>query len=387
MVKTSGGACSDQKNVYEIFLIIGDDGVDTPFFGYLGGNTVTVAQLKGSALDGTLTLRYPYSDPERAEGNTIKFEIEGPVLNGELRDRHLEATVKECNFDLARIKLVQSEDNFAATEIYQRLSLEYEAQLTRSKAMAITRTAATPEAVRLFEKALELADKLYSSQPARLYPYLTSLANAYMRTGQHQEFINLYKARINSINDEAVRNIFDHYQIRSLNQTGRAALGRGEYQAALDNFSQALQIDYKNKDSIAATMSALVRSGRHDEAITFLEKTELRLDSEPDRKDVREAIALVQYQKAKKEEKDGLALDALRDLRKAISLDPGTSYYLIALARWLHKTGQYSEADTVLKRGIELFKDDEPSSKDLIEAREKLRLTEIILAKIRRAGF
>jgi tetratricopeptide (TPR) repeat protein len=207
-----------------------------------------------------------------------------------------------------------------------------------------------------------------------------------MRSGQYLEFAHLYAARIPTLSDEGVRQIFSHHQIRSLLQIGRAALGREDYQTALDNFRQALHINYKNKDAIAATMSALVRSGRHDEAIRFLEDTELKLDSEPDRKDVREAIALVAYQKARKEQKSGQAVEAERDLRKAISLDPGTTHYLVVLARWLHKAGKYPEADAVLKRGIESFKD-ESRRNELTEAREKLRMTEIILVKIRKAGI
>jgi tetratricopeptide (TPR) repeat protein len=307
------------------------------------------------------------------------------VMRGELHDRHLDASVDDCNFDFARVKLIQIENEQVATEAYQHLSLQYEAQLARSTAISISRSGAHSEAVPVFENALALADKLYPPDSVRLHPYLTSLANSYMRTGQYLEFAHLYAARIPSLSDEGVRQIFGHHQIRSLVQIGRSALVREDYQTALDHFRQALKIDYKNKDAIAATMSALVRSGRHDEAIKFLEETEQKLDSEPDRKDVREAIALVAYQKARKALKAGQATEAERDLRKAISLDPGTAYYLVVLSRWLHKAGKYPEADAVLKRGIESFKD-EHRRLELTEAREKLRLTERILAKIRRAG-
>lgn len=383
VVATSGRACAGHKTSHHISLVIGSDDAQEPVFGYVGGDTVTVGQLRGSL--GALSLRYPYADADRAEGHAMRVEISGTTLRGELRDRHLDAAVDDCNFDLARVKLVQTDNEEAASVAYQRLALLYEAQLVRSTALSISRTGAHSEAVHVFEKALALADKLYPPDSVRLHPYLTSMANSYMRTGKYPEFGRLYAARINSLSDEAVRDIFGHHQIRSLLQIGRAALGREEYQTALDNFRQALMINYKNKDAIAATMSALVRSGRHDEAILFLEETEQKLDSEPDRKDVREAIALVAYQKARKEQKAGRTAEAERDLRKAISLDPGTTYYLVVLARWTHKAGKYQEADTILRRGIDSFKD-EPRRRELIEAREKLRLTEMILAKIRRAG-
>lgn len=384
VVTTSGKACAGRKGNHTISLVIGSDDSNETVFGYVGGETVTVGQLRGST-SGTLSLRYPYPDAERAEGHNMRVEISASTLRGELRDRHLDAAVDDCNFDLARVKLVLTDNDEAAHATYQRLSRLYEAKLTRSTALYISRTGAHAEAVHIFERALSLADKLYPPDSAQLIPYLTGLANSYMRTGRYLDFSNLYNSRKDSLNDEAERLIFSHHQIRSLLQAGRAALGREDYQTALDNFRQALHIDYKNKDAIAATMSLLVRSGRHDEAIAFLEQTEKKLDSEPDRKDVREAIAVVEYQKAKKEQKAGRTAEAERSLRKAIKLDPGTAYYLVVLARWVHKTGKYSEADAILKRGLDSFKD-EPRRQELTEARDKLRQTEMILAKIRRAG-
>ena len=384
VVTTSGKACAGRKGNHAISLVIGSADAQDTVFGYAGGDTVTVGQLRGRS-PGTLSLRYPYPDAERAEGHTMRVEINGPSLRGELRDRHLDPAVDDCNFDLARVTLQQSGSGEAAQAAYQQLSKRYEAQLTRSTALSISRTGAHAESVHVFEQALAMADKLYPPDSAQLVPYLTGLANSYMRTGRYLDFSTLYSTRANTLHDDAVRLIFSHHQIRSLLQVGRAALGREEYQTALDNFRQALRIDYKNKDAIAATMSALVRSGQHDEAIHFLEETEQKLDSEPDRQDVREAIALVEYQKAVKDQKAGRESEAERSLRKAIKLDPGTAYYLVALARWTHKSGKYVEADAILKRGLDSYKD-EARRRELTEARDKLRQTETILAKIRRAG-
>ena len=382
VVTTSGKACAGRKGSHTISLVIGSDDAQNSVFGYVGGDTVMIGQLRGPSL-GALSLRYPYPDVERAEGNVMRVEISGTTLRGELRDRHLDAAVDDCNFDLARFTLLQADGDEAAHAAYQRLSKQYEAQLVRSTAIAISRTGAHTEAVHVFENALALADNLYPPDSARLTPYLTGLANSYMRTGRYLDFSSLYNSRIDALNDDAVRLIFSHNQIRSLLLVGRAALGREEFQAALDNFRQALKIDYKNRDAITATMSALVRSGQHDEAIAFLEETELKLDSEPDRQGVREAIALMAYQKAIKEQNSGHTAEAERSLRKAIRLDPGTTHYLVVLARWVHKTGKYSEADAILKRGLDSFRD-EARRRELTEARDKLRQTEMILAKIRR---
>jgi len=385
VVSTSGKGCVGRKGSYQISLVIGSGDVDESVLGFVGGDAVTVGQLRGPSI-GALSLRYPYPDPERAEGHTIQVEVSGTTLRGELRDSHLDAASDGCNFDLARIAMVRTESDEAATEAYQRFSRIYEAQLTRSTAIAISRSGEHAGAVHVFEKALARADSLYPPDSMQLIPYLTSLANSYMRAGRYLDFSSLYNSRIGTLRDGSAQLVFGHHQIRSLLQVGRAALGREEYQTALDNFRQALRIDYKNREAIEATLMALILSGQHDEAIAFLEETEQKLDVEPDRHDVRDAIALVVYRKAINEQKAGRSADAERSLRKAIKLDPDTAYYLVVLARWVHKAGNYSEADAILKRGIDSSRD-EPRRQELTEARNKLRQTETILAKLRRAGY
>lgn len=384
VVSASGKSCAGRKGNYQISLVIGGGDADESVLGYFGGDSVTVGLLRGPSI-GALSLRYPYPDRERAEGHSIRVEVSGSTLRGELRDAPLDAASDGCNFDLARITMVRTENDEAATEAYQRLSKIYEAQLTRSTAIAISRGGEHAGAVHVFEKALAQADNLYPPDSIQLIPYLTSLANSYMHSGRYLDFSNLYNSRIGTLRDGTAQVIFGHHQIRSLLQVGRAALGRGEYQTALNNFRQALRIDYKNRGAIEATLMALILSGQHDEAVAFLDETEQKLDVDPDRHDVRDAIALIVYRKAVNEQKAGRSAEAERSLRKAIKLDPDSAHYLVVLARWVHKAGNYSEADAILKRGIDSFRD-EPRRRELIEAREKLRQTEKILDKIRRAG-
>ena len=59
--------------------------------------------------------------------------------------------------------------------------------------------------------------------------------------------------------------------------------------------------------------------------------------------------------------------------------------YLIVQARWRHKAGNYAEAEVILKKALDRFKD-ELSRAELNAAREKLRLTEMMLKKIRGNG-
>ncbi|MDO9068502.1 MAG: tetratricopeptide repeat protein [Deltaproteobacteria bacterium] len=384
VVHASGKACEGMRGRHKISLIISNDLEQGLFNGFFGGDSVTVGRISGSSQE-TLAVRYPYQDPTRAEGHTLKIAISGKSLVGELHDRHINATIDDCNFDYARLTMKMSENGEQARVAYQKLSGLYEAQLAKSTAISFSRKGAHTEAAPLYEKALSFADMAFGVGSPKLNTYLTGLANSYMRLGRFADFNILYQERHDGIRDEAVHVIFNNYRIRSLLQVGKSAMGREDYPAALEQFREAYKLDGKNKDSIAAIMSALVRSGRHDEAITFLQETENSLDNEPDRRDVRGALALVHYQKAKRDEKSGRSSEAEASIRKAIQLDPDTFQYLITLSRWRHKSGNYIEADSILKKALERFKDEAIRS-EIAAAREKLRQTEMILTKIRRAG-
>ena len=384
VVTTSGKACGGMRGRHPVSLVISIDYELNTFSGIFGGDSVAVGRLSGSSLEH-LALRYPYSDPALAEGHTMKLSVTGAMLSGELRDKHIDAGADECNFDLARLTLRQSDQDEAAGTTYQKLSGQYEAQLARSTALSLLRSGAYAEAALNFEKALALADQAFPYNPPKLAPYLTGLANSYMRLGRFADFVNLHSERYPVIIDEAVRMIFNDYLMRSHLHLGRTAMGREEYSSALDHLKSAFAINHKNKDVIAAIMSVFVRSGQHDEAIAFLEQTEKMLENEPDRRDVRGAIALVEYQKARKEYKAGRFAAAEASLSKSIRLDPDTVQYPILLARWRHRTGSYSEAESILKKALDRFKD-EASRSEIIAARDKLRITEKMLKKIRRSG-
>lgn len=384
VVKTSGKACAGVRGQHRITLVISQDDQLGTFSGIMGGDDVVVGRLSGSSMDN-LSLRYPYSDQSLAEGHFVKLSISGAKLSGELRDKHIEATADECNFDLARFDLIQSEQDDVAATVFQKLSTQYDAQLARSVAIRSLRLGDLALAVHNYEKALLLADQAYPTGSAKRVPFLTGLANSYIRLGRFTDFINLYGERYPEISDQAVQTMFNGHLLRSQLHLGHIAMGREDYSAALEYFKKALAIDHNNKNTIAAIMSAYVRSGQPDQAIEFLERTEKKLESEPDRRDVRDAIALIQYQKARKEDKAGQYSAAQASLAQAIKLDPDTLQYQIAQARWRHKSGRYHEADSILKKALEHFKD-ESSQTEINTAREKLRITEMILKKISRSG-
>lgn len=384
VVEVSGRACAGLKRGgYPVSVVITTDDESGTLSGYIGGDSVTIGQLSGPST-GSLIVRYPYPDAGRAEGHTLHIKLTGRSLTGELRDRHIDASVADCNFDLARLSLQLSDDEESARTAYQKMARRYESLRARHAALELYRTGAYEEAVDLYEQALSLARQDSAADPNKLTPYLAGLASSYMRLGRYEDFNCLFAEHSANIKDAAVLQMFRYYRIQSLLMAGQAAMGREDYAAALDQFRQVIELDYKNKNAISFTITALVRNGQYDEAITFLEQIEQKLGTEPNRRDVRGVIALVQYHKAKNDHKLGRVKEAEAALRKAIQLDPDSGYYLILLARWRHKAGHYSEADGILKKAMQRFRDD-AIRQELSAAREKLRQTEQILAKIRRA--
>ena len=99
----------------------------------------------------------------------------------------------------------------------------------------------------------------------------------------------------------------------------------------------------------------------------------------------RDAIAQVYYQKAGKSIKNGKQGEAEADMKQAIALDPDSVLYLIALARLRHQLGTLKEAETLLDGAMQHFKD-APQRSEIDSARQRLRQTETILAKLRQTG-
>jgi tetratricopeptide (TPR) repeat protein len=199
------------------------------------------------------------------------------------------------------------------------------------------------------------------------------------------QFNQLFDAKISVIPDESVRSIFSAFRIRPLMSAGRSALAKDEFDAALKNFEEAYKLQPQSSEAVIAVVSVYLRRDQYGEAISFLERTVSILKSEADRREVHTAMAMILSKKAQKEDKNGRGDEAEQSLKRAMELDPGSVYYLIALARQRHKSGSLHDAESLLDRGVELFKDDY-SQKELQNARDRIMQTEMILKKIRKVG-
>jgi tetratricopeptide (TPR) repeat protein len=384
VVSASGKACGGAIGPHPVELLLRRDDASSAISGYFEGQELTTGRFAGSD-PSMLPVRYPYQDEFRAAGHFISIHVDGSVLRGELRDRHVDAGVEDCNFDLARLTLTRVDDTITADARLKRITALYDAQLKRSEALVLSRQGHQELSLPLYEEALSLVDSVGERNPGFLVPFITGLANGYVRAGRFKDFDRLYDERIDGLADKHVRDLFAGYRVSSLMAEGRACLGREDNAAALEKFRQAYRLNPRGRDVIAAVMAAQVRAGGYDGAITFLEEALKPLENENDRRDVRAAIAIVLYQKAKRDDKEGRGREAEESLKKAITLAPGNAQYLVALARQRHKAGSLAEAESLLRKGLERF-DDEQSRLEINAALDRMRLTESILRKINRAG-
>lgn len=384
VVSVSGKACAGLTGTHTVSLILGQDDDGSAVSGYFGGQGITTGRFLGSDRS-RLDVRYPYQDEFKAAGHYLSITHGANGLLAELRDRHIDPTVDDCNFDLARMTLSRTADGLAAEARLKPMAALFDAQLMRSQAFGLARAGQYESALPLYEKALALAEPATGGDETLLAPYITGLANAYVKLGHLEAFNRLYDERIGSIRDEGVRGIFTGHRVSSLLKTGKASLAREEYPAALESFRKARLLQPRNREAIAAVMTVHLRTGNFDSAIVFLEGELKNIDIENGGQDLRSALAHVYFLRSNKYEKTGQVAQAEADLKSAEALDSQSVLYVIALARLRHKAGSLAEAEKVLQKGLEHFRN-ETSRQEIIAARDRLRQTETILKKLRRAG-
>jgi tetratricopeptide (TPR) repeat protein len=381
---TSGKGCEGLPKIHAVTLAFTEEEGDRGRMnGYFVGGEITVGMFSG--IDPTrLDVRYPYQEELRATGHTASITRSDNTLVVELRDRHIDADADDCNFDHAHMELTRVVDGDASARLAQ-LAGQYDAQLTRSQAVQFALSGNYASALPHFEKALKLADTFLPKGNSQINSYLVGLATSYIWLNRFDEFDTLFDTRIAALPDDSTRLLFSEYRARDLMNAGRTALGRDDSDTALKNFVQANSLQPQNRESIAAIMSIYVRTGRYNDAINFLERSESQLENESDRRDIRGAAAMVLLRIAQLDDKDGKTVDAETALKRSLELDPGSVQSVIALARLRHKAGNLADAETILEQALKRFKDVR-SQNEIIAARDRMRLAELFLKKIRKAG-
>ena len=379
---TSGKACEGFERLHDVSLVLHEE-VGGALYGYFNGGVISIGRFSGND-PARLDVRYPYLDEQRASGHFMSLSRTDTTLVAELHDRHIDAAAEDCNFDLARLVLTRSVGVDAKARLAQMTGL-FDAQLLRSQAVALAQSSGYAAALPYFERALALADTCIEKGSDQINSYLIGLATSYIWLDRSEEFNRLFDTRIMAMQDDGLRSVFSGYRIRGYMAAGLAALGRDEFDAAQAHFEQAYQLKPDNREVIAAVMSVHIRQGRYVEAVAFLKRTESIVVNETDRADIRAAMAMVLFKKAQKDDNDGNAPESENSLKQAVELDPATASYLIAFARQRHKAGHLDDAERLLEQGLARIKDP-PSQEAILNARDKMRQTEMFLKKLRKAG-
>jgi thioredoxin-like negative regulator of GroEL len=384
IVVTSGRSCEGLSGLHDVSLALATDGRDgSTLHGYFRGSGITIGRFSGND-PARLDVRYPFHDEPRASGHYLKLSLSGDRLAAELRDRHIDAAADECNFDLARLELTRSADADASVRL-SRMAGQFDAQQNRSQALDLVQSSGYQAALPFFEKALTLADTFLEKDSDEINSYVIGLATCYVWLNRIEDFNRLYDARIMAIKDEPLRTVFSGYRVNSLLMSGRAALGREEFDSALKDFQQAARLQPRSRDAVAAALSVYLRSGRFSEALSFLEGIATALESVDERRGIHSAMSVVLLKKAQKNDREDKLPEAEADLKQALVLDPASVHALVALARLRHKSGSLDEAEALLDQGLAQFTD-EKARDEISAARNRIRVTEMFLKKIRRTG-
>ena len=340
----SGKGCAGTLGTHDVSLVMRSDSEkNVAVSGYFEGQGITIGRFSGR-LGAPLEVQYPLSDESRAGGHSLALVPIASGFKAELQDQHLDETADDCNFDQATMTLRHAAGGKAAETRFAQLADAFESQLLRSRAFSHSRTGRHEEAVPLYEQALSLAERAVGADSDQLVPYITGLANAYVKTGALDQFDRLYDQRFSSIKNEGARAILSSYRTRFLLLSGKDSLLREEYGAAVDKFMNAYRLQPQSREVVAAVMMVHLRTEDYDKAITFLETVEKRAETEVMRQDVKNALAQVYALRARKRDKSGETALAESDLKRAASLEPRAVSYVIDLARLRHKSVSLIEA-------------------------------------------
>jgi len=381
VITGSGKLCEKVLGRHDITLILEKDDNKSEVSGYFEGNGITIGRFSGTDL-ARMTVIYPDYDKERATGHLLSLTRSHSLLEGELHDKQVDASAEVCSFDLARLSLQLVAEREPARYQLQQATKLFDAELANSKARALMRMGDYENALPLFEKALDLADTALEHDRFPLDSSINGLASSYFRLGRFKEFNRIYDERFGTVTNEWVKSILNGQRFVAQFHLGNEAVKRGEYDEALNILLPAYKLNMQNMEIIDSIITSYLESERFVEATSFLEQALGKLDREEDRRTVVGTIAMINFLKAKKDEKDGKDIDAEVNLRKALFLNPNYAPFWVALARQRHKAGSFEEASKLLQEGLNRFKD-EPSRKVIIVALEKMQQIEIILKSVR----
>jgi tetratricopeptide (TPR) repeat protein len=381
VVRGSGKQCEKALGKHAISLVIEESGNSLDVNGYFEGKGITIGKFSGTN-PARMTVIYPYYDEERAAGNLISLSRSNTLLAGELHDKHVDEALEVCSFDLATLSLQLVAEGEPARSRMQQAARLFNSELANSKAFDLIKKGEYENALPLFEKTLDLADTALEHDMYPLDSTISGLAGSYFRLGRFKDFNRIYDERFGTVTNEWVRSMLNSQRFVVQIHLGNEALKHGEYDKALNILLPAYKLNMQSLEIMESIIASYLQNERFDEAASFLEQAVPKLNREEDRRTVVGTIAMINFLKARKDEKHGREIEAEADLRKAVFLNPDHATFWVALARLRHKAGSFEEANALLQEGLLRFKD-EPSRNEIFAALEKMRRIEIILKSVR----
>ncbi|GLI36871.1 tetratricopeptide repeat protein [Geobacter hydrogenophilus] len=354
----SGGACPGKEagKAVELELVL-DQGA-TGVTGYFSGTDIATGQFSGKDA-GSLAVVYPFAEQELAEGHRLKLSLNGDSASGTLQERHLAATVDNCNYDLAELKLAISGDDAAGA--WKKADARFNAQLARSQGLSFYRQEKHVEAIPLFEKALGLREAVEGKGAEMVAYYLLPLAKATYRSGDHDKAISLLEGRLPDFSASGQRVEIVSTLAGFIHDKQARYVAYNKYRKALTSMNAAMAgISLENNDAAVETLAKLAEfnsaMGNYDTAEQYYEQGEriLSQGSTKDRKTYAEYLArrAAHYERYRKFD------DAERLYQQAltVSSDDRKSEYAEALVELYVNRGDTASAALRCRDYISLIK-------------------------------
>ncbi|WP_281874311.1 tetratricopeptide repeat protein [Geobacter hydrogenophilus] len=371
---TSGGACTGKEvgKVMELELVL--DQSATGVTGYFSGADIATGQFSGKDA-GSLAVVYPFAEQELPEGHRLKLLLNGDSASGTLHERHLAATVDNCNYDLAQLKLTLAGDD--ANTAWKTVEARFNASLARSQGQALYRQKKYAEAIPLYEKALTLREEADGKTAEAVGWFLNGLVRAYGNAGRLEEARKMLDDGVKRFHGVEVGKALaetDKWLIDLPETTladryfsqGRDLEDKQSYAEAIPLYQKALEIAQRLRphdvaDIMAQLASCHMELQQWGKAELYYRETVDLKEKEYGPESIKLAtslnsLAVLYYTTGRYAEAEPLFTRALAIREMVLGPEhPGTSTSLSNLAALYQATGRYADAEPLHKRALAII--------------------------------
>lgn len=234
-----------------------------------------------------------------------------------------------------------------------------------SPAQKLSRTLSSAESCvseQNYEQAAAEYQKALEIEPENADIYI-SLADSYIALGKTDEAIETLRKGAEATDDQAVRDKLNELEKNSAMDTAQQHLNNKDFEAALEQFKTAIELDDKCINAYLGSADALVGLDKTDEAIECLEKGyELTQDKKISEKskELRVARSLELAEKYMLEKNYS---SAQTEFKNVLAADDKCSEAYIGIAEALAKLNKIDDAIGTLQQGLDKTGDEKIKQK------------------------